>query len=43
MDDRFICLECGSDEYEIEEEWDEGELIAKDIVCSNCGYREVIY
>jgi len=42
-EDSFICPECGCDEYEIEEEWCDNELIAQDKVCNNCGYREIIY
>lgn len=40
---RFICPDCGCDEGELEQDWEEGELISEDIVCNNCGYREVLY
>lgn len=43
-EDKFICPDCGHDECELEEEYDdEGFPVAQDIVCNNCGYREVIY
>lgn len=47
---QWKCPDCGVvDEYEIEEEYEDdeesgdSELIYKDIVCNNCGYREAIY
>ena len=42
--DDFICPVCGSDEAELEQDWDdEGELLTEDIVCTGCGYCERIY
>lgn len=39
----FICPKCESEDVEIEQDFDEGELLAEDIVCGNCGYMERIY
>lgn len=37
------CPECEHTEYEIEDDYDDDELISQDIVCDNCGYVERVY
>jgi primosomal protein N' len=36
------CPECGGN-MELEQDWDDDELVAEDMVCDNCGYRSFIY
>lgn len=41
--ENFLCPECDCRECELEQDWDESELIAEDLVCNNCGYREILF
>lgn len=41
--ENFSCPKCNSRECELEQDFDENEITSEDLVCNNCGYREILF
>lgn len=41
--ENFKCPDCGGNDCELEQDYDDGELLAEDLVCDDCGHVDRLY
>lgn len=41
--ENFKCSDCGGTDCELEQDYDDDELLAEDLVCDDCGHVDRLY